>query len=76
MFLLINKDEVSNKARVQFEKAAANLGKNKKLLYCMTGIEDEMGKNLGEFLGLATSDLPKVIIIAFGNNQVDKYFYE
>jgi protein disulfide-isomerase A1 len=71
---VINKSEQSTAARAAFDEAANSL--KGKIVLSWSQIEENIGKRLGDFLGIKDSELPLVYIVKPADGDVKKFRME
>ena len=75
VFLFIdNKNEEHKKLVDTFQKAAT-AGKGR-IFFAYSGINDGIQQRLAEFVGVEEKHLPRLMIVGFSDDGVDKYVYD
>jgi protein disulfide-isomerase A1 len=74
IFLFINKED-SEHAKILdvFSKASKQL--KGKIFFVHSGVKDGIQQRLAEFVGITDKDLPRLMIVGFGEGGVDKFNY-
>ena len=74
IFLFVDNDSTDHKALVEtFDKAAHEF--KGEILFSYSGIKDGIQSRLAEFVGVTDSDLPRIVLIEFGKDGIDKYVF-
>lgn len=74
-FLFIDKKNDQHAKLLKSYEKAANDNKGR-LLYVHSGIKDGIQSRLADFVGVEDKDLPRLMIIAFAEEGVDKYVFD
>ena len=74
IFLFIDNDSSDHKALVETFDKAANEFKGE-ILFSYSGIKDGIQSRLAEFVGVTDTDLPRIVLIEFGKDGIDKYVF-
>jgi len=74
-FLFIEKTKDEHKKLLDAFESAATTGKGK-ILYAHSGVKDGIQQRLAEFVGVESSDLPRLMVIGFNQEGVDKFVYD
>lgn len=75
VFLFIDKDSEEQKKLVDTFRRAATAGKGR-IFFSHSGIREGIQQRLAEFVGVSTEHLPRLMIVGFTAQGVDKYVYE
>lgn len=75
VFLFIDNNNEEHKKLLDAYQKAAQSGKGR-IFFSYSGISEGIQQRLAEFVGVSTEHLPRLMIISFGTDGVDKYVYE
>jgi protein disulfide-isomerase A1 len=74
LFLFINKADAEHAKLLNvFTQASKEL--KGKIFFSHSGVKDGIQQRLGEFVGVSDKDLPRLMIVGFSGEGVDKYVY-
>ena len=74
-FLFVDKSKDDHQKLLTAYGKAAEEGKGK-ILYAHSGVSDGIQSRLAEFVGVTAEDLPRLMIVGFNKEGVDKYVFE
>ena len=74
LFLFINKGDAEH-AKLLTVLTQASKELKGKILFAHSGVKDGIQQRLGEFVGVTDKDMPRLMIVGFGGEGVDKYVY-
>jgi protein disulfide-isomerase A1 len=74
-FLFMDKTNAEHEKLLSVYSKAAEAGKGK-ILYAYSGVTDGIQQRLAEFVGVETTDMPRLMIVGFNAEGVDKFVYD
>jgi protein disulfide-isomerase A1 len=74
-FLFIDSKNEEHKKLVETYKESAQANKGR-IFFSYSGVTEGIQQRLAEFVGVTTENLPRLMIVAFNAQGVDKYVYE
>lgn len=75
LFLFIDKDSEEQQQLVEVFRKAANSAKGR-IFFAHSGIKEGIQQRLAEFVGVNTEHLPRLMIVGFTSQGVDKFVYD
>lgn len=75
VFLFVDKRNAEHDKLVKIYSKAAEAGKGR-IMYATSGITEGIQQRLAEFVGVESGDLPRLMIIGFSGDGLNKYVYE
>lgn len=74
-FLFVEKSNDEHQKLLSAYSKAAEAGKGQ-ILYAHSGVSDGIQSRLAEFVGVTAEDMPRLMIVGFNKEGVDKYVFE